>query len=315
MHKIIILLALTLLSSTSWSQSGYLSDKELSKRTVFDLKEAVDKKNKTVSLFLSDSSITTFPLEIFHLKKLQSLLIIQTKIETIPFNIGSLENLHQLDLSRNKHLNLHQCIEGLNSIKNLQELSLVKCEISELPVNIGSLNNLKKLILYWNKIEKLPSEIGNLRSLNVLLLEGNNLSELPTEITQLTELETITINNNLFNSLPEELEHLPQLKYLYFGNRNMDFDKSFETISRCYSLEYVHISGARLNRNNQIEILKNSKNLKKIVLIDSFESIEDIPEGLKMLKCKIVLQTKLSLTQEEVLNLKKMNPKLEINLL
>lgn len=315
MKNLIVVFFLIFGSVNSWSQTRYLSSEELSKKVVFDLDEALRKKNRTLSLFLSDSSISTFPQEIFKLKNLQSLSIVGSQIQFVPSDIKLLNKLWQLDLSSNSCLNLGSCLESISQIPNLKELILAKSKLSEIPQNIGQLSGLEELFLYWNNIEKLPSQIGDLGSLKTLLLGGNQLIELPTEFSNLGDLELLTLDNNRFRNLPAELIHLTKLKSIYFGNEGIDVDQALDVLSNCLSLEIIHISDVRITKDAGFGRLKSLPKLRRLILNDSFESIQDIPLGLHGLECEIYIQLSANFTKEDINAISEINPNIEITYL
>ena len=66
--------------------------------------------------------------------------------------------------------------EDFAKLQNIKEIDLSKNNITALPRNFGALTNLKNLDLLGNKLTKLPSSFGELKSLQWLDLKNNPLN-------------------------------------------------------------------------------------------------------------------------------------------
>jgi Leucine-rich repeat (LRR) protein len=110
---------------------------------------------------LSGKNLTTFPIEICKLVKLEKLFLDKNQISIIPPEISNLVNLEVLYLNDNN--------------------------ISELPIEITTLSKLRILRLDYNKIENIPPEITNLINLHMLPLYSNKIKTLPREILKIKD--------------------------------------------------------------------------------------------------------------------------------
>lgn len=128
-------------------------------------------------LFLSNSEIEKFPLEITRLRNLEYLSFSDSKLSELPKEIKRLKKLTTLDVSRTKIKNLPSSI---GQLKNLNRLYIGN-NLTELPKEIGKLQNLVLLNIRDNKISKLPNEIINLKNLKDLYIYGNPMSKAEIE--------------------------------------------------------------------------------------------------------------------------------------
>ena len=81
------------------------------------------------------------------------------KLESLPEWIGELENLTQIEASRNRLTSLPT---EIGSLKNLLYLDFRDNRLKSLPEELGRLRKLKQLNLYNNRLKSLPVEMGNL---------------------------------------------------------------------------------------------------------------------------------------------------------
>src|SRR5690606_20899385 len=140
---------------------------------------------EVTALHLYNKNLTTLPVEIGGLVRLQSLNAANNSLETLPEVIGNLTELTDLYIPGN--------------------------QIDEIPSEIGLLTNLQSLTLNNNGLTSLPPEIGELTNLIFLALGTNNLTSLPSEITELINLEGLEVGGNPLESIPEEIWQLVNL--------------------------------------------------------------------------------------------------------
>ncbi len=105
-----------------------------------------------------------------------------SKVKSLPGTIGKLQNLEELDLSRN-------AIKGI-------------------PPQIASLQKLKRLALDYNEIHELPAFVGNLKNLQELSICGNGGIKLPQSLSNLNGLKIFMGNNHLKIKDQEKLRRL-----------------------------------------------------------------------------------------------------------
>ena len=99
-------------------------------------------------LDVGSNPLIELPKEIENLPRLESLSIADTKLE-IPAWLGNLENLTELDISKNSLRVLPGWIENLNSLRKLSSWSN---KLKTVPEWILNLENLQVLDLRWQKV-------------------------------------------------------------------------------------------------------------------------------------------------------------------
>lgn len=135
--------------------------------------------------------ITSIPMAIQHLTKLESLSLPSNAIAIIPSELAQLL-LTKLDLGSNR---ITEIPDFIYSLFSLEDLSLAFNEISKVSPKIKYLKNLKKIYLLENYLTDLPIEITELTQttfINVLI--GNDLHEVDQRI-----LKFIEVRSNPFN--------------------------------------------------------------------------------------------------------------------
>ena len=90
----------------------------------------------------------------------------QFKIKKLPKSISNLQNLEELDLSRN---GLHSVPSQVYSLKKLKILKLGYNEIYKISDSISNLTNLKELSLIIDSITNLPESMKMLKGLKVIM--------------------------------------------------------------------------------------------------------------------------------------------------
>jgi Leucine-rich repeat (LRR) protein len=118
-----------------------------------------------------------------------------SKVKSLPGTIGKLQNLEELDLSRN----------GIKGI----------------PSQIASLQKLKRLALDYNNIHELPAFVGNLKNLQELSVCSNGGIKLPKSLSNLNGLKIFMGNNKLKIKDQEKLRRL-------FPKATFSFENEFD---------------------------------------------------------------------------------------
>jgi Leucine-rich repeat (LRR) protein len=126
-----------------------------------------------------------------------------SKVKSLPGTIRKLQNLEELDLSRN----------GIKGI----------------PSQIASLQKLKRLALDYNNIHELPSFIGNLKNLQELSVCSNGGIKLPKSLANLNGLKIFMGNNKLKIKDQEKLRRLFPKATFSFENEYDDSAANDET--------------------------------------------------------------------------------------
>ncbi len=126
-----------------------------------------------------------------------------SKVKSLPGTIGKLQNLEELDLSRN----------GIKSI----------------PSQIASLQKLKRLALDYNNIHELPAFVGNFKNLQELSVCSNGGIKLPKSLANLNGLKIFMGNNYLKIKDQEKLRRLFPKATFSFENEYDDSAANEET--------------------------------------------------------------------------------------
>jgi len=190
----IFLIVKILLLCSFNTKAQLLSNEELAKQKVFtSLGDALREPDKVYRLTLKRLKKTdSLPDEIFLLKNLHELTVINSKLQIVNRNIAQLLYLQYLNLDHNR---------------------LVK-----LPDELTYLVHLKKLIISRNMVYKLPEAIGKMTALTEIIAWGNDLYSLPESIVTLAKtLQILDLRQISFRkSEIEKIElQLPNTKILY----------------------------------------------------------------------------------------------------
>ncbi|KAJ4718000.1 Disease resistance protein [Melia azedarach] len=145
--------------------------------------------------------VTSFPISIFSIKKLRSLVIEDSYYSLISMVLPKLFNelpcLRALDMrGHHRDMNLIKMIpREIGKLIHLRYLNLSKNgEIEELPETLCELYNLQTLDLGWcTNLKRLPHGIGKLINLRHLINDATSLSYMPKGIERLTSLRTLSI--------------------------------------------------------------------------------------------------------------------------
>lgn len=95
-------------------------------------------------LDLSKNSLTELPDKIEKLEKLETLNLSKNRLTTLPESIGNLRSLKLLNVNQNKITHLPPAI---GKLENLEYLDLWGNELTDLPKEMADLNNLKEIDL------------------------------------------------------------------------------------------------------------------------------------------------------------------------
>lgn len=147
-----------------------LSNKDFSSDGIKILPSAIGELTELRALILKDNKISSLPVEIYKLKKLQKLDLASNSVEIITPSISEFKNLDSLDLRYNG--------------------------IVSLPPEIANLTNLKYLQLWGNKLVEVDKSILLLPQLAELYLKDNRLTQLPDGLTKMKTLTYIDIQGN-----------------------------------------------------------------------------------------------------------------------
>lgn len=127
-------------------------------------------------LFLSRNPISTFPMEIARMTRLEMLSLRDCRLEVIPENALP---------------------------TSLVWLILTNNHLTALPESIGRLTRLRKFMLSGNQIASkgIPTSLASCTSLELIRLAGNSLTKFPSVFQNLNRLSWVALGENPFTSL------------------------------------------------------------------------------------------------------------------
>jgi Leucine-rich repeat (LRR) protein len=188
-QKVFVFILLITFTLNSFAQDELLSDRELSKTTIFKSMEEALKNPKNVyrlDLSRKDDSkepLNTIPEEIATFLNLQELNLANNKLIVVPVELSQLSNLQVLDLSFNQ---IESFPAEMSKLKNLHSLILKFTRLKEFPACFLELSELKYIDLFANMIQEFPDEMVRLKKLEVMGIGKNGLSDV--ELNHLTEM-------------------------------------------------------------------------------------------------------------------------------
>ena len=234
------------------------------------------------TLNLEDFFTGTLPLEIYNLKKLKNLQVIDRNFNgdftfTLTPGIGTLTDLETVYLNKATGT-LPASIGNLKKLKNLwiSDGNLT----GTIPAEIGNLNELENLRLQDNKLSgNIPAAIGNLSKLGDLNLRGNQLTGIiPASIGTLSKLWTLDLSHNLLTEIENGEWNNPKLSFLYLSDNKIEgaLPASFKNLSELIRIEI---------QNNKISSLPTEMGLwSKLKYFDADQNkLTTIPDEWRKL--------------------------------
>lgn len=140
-----------------------------------DLKQAIKKKEKVLSIDVASQDLNVLPKKLYKLTNIVSINLLGNKFTEFPSVLSKLKTLDEISLSSNKLTNVGP---EIGELKNLRILIMNNNQLKSLPKEIGELTNLLYLEIGNNLLTNLPEEIKYLTSLQELHIERNKLSEI-----------------------------------------------------------------------------------------------------------------------------------------
>ena len=140
-----------------------------------DLKQAIKKKEKVLSIDVASQDLNVLPKKLYKLTNIVSINLLGNKFTEFPSVLSKLKTLDEISLSSNKLTNVGP---EIGELKNLRILIMNNNQLKSLPKEIGELTNLLYLEIGNNLLTNLPEEIKYLTSLQELNIERNKLSEI-----------------------------------------------------------------------------------------------------------------------------------------
>ena len=256
-------------------------------------------------LNLSNEGFIELPANVESCKKLKKLKLNNNKITFLPNWFKHFENLEELDLSGNRHLNINQAFSIISKLPKLKKLTANHCNMFYLPVAIRRLKTLKEVSIsdnhikylppifeytYWEKLDLSYNCIDTLPSTLVFM---NTLKELDISYTPAIEnkftyygieflknLETLKLSGA--NKLPNEIYKLDFLAELVLTNGS--FETLPESFKKLINLKKLDVRGCEnLKTSHFIEFLEGSyQSLRELKI--GHQNLTTIPFNISKLK-------------------------------
>ena len=170
-----------------------------------------------------------------------------------------LPSLERLSLANN-HLT---CLpDNIIMLTNLKELNLLKNKIVQLPSRIGLMIALQKLEVANNLLTSVPASFGALQLLTVVNLECNKIRVLPENLDHLVSCKYLNVNNNCLVRLPKCVARMPKLEILSASQNQIAYIP--EEVFESESIRRIRLS-ANLIRHLP-DSLGKMKRLKELCL-------------------------------------------------
>lgn len=143
------------------------------------------------------------------------------QLSTLPIGLRRLQNLHLLNLNRNRID--FACFDVLATLHNLRELRLADNHLDgALPAEIGCLSNLQILDISNNAVSSLPKSLANLHNLQKLLLSSNKLRHLDLACIPFQALLLLDVSRNLLSgTLAGTLNQFTRLQALDLSSNSL----------------------------------------------------------------------------------------------
>ena len=149
------------------------------KRSVMAYFKSLDTAQRTKSVNLKQSDLTSIPSAVLAIRTLTSLVVDENYLVALPPDIEHLKDLVTLSVKSNKLKNLPDTLSGL---VNLKELDLSDNQLEELPIaSMALMVRLSLLNLENNLLVTAPFELFQTTTLKKLKLSGNNHMKSPPQ--------------------------------------------------------------------------------------------------------------------------------------
>lgn len=257
---LIILTFLNLVSCTTKTQDDQsiilFSYEELSRQKIYNDTNALPKNLDSVyRLDLSEQQLTK-----------------------IPEIVSKLNNLQELNLSKNNLSNLN----GIENLNYLQVLSIGMNNFKTFPSEIIKLKNLKSLSVWWNSIKTFPDEFFS-ENIKIEELDMTSMFEFDfksnlNKIHSFKNLTKLNLGNNQIPYLTVQFDKLENLEVFgYIRQNSIDLKELCLKLANCKKLKTVHFSA------NNIKELPN-----EILLLESLEELNLFENKIQSLPTDIV---------------------------
>ena len=261
-----------------------------------------------VNLLLSYNKLTTWPVQLEHLTKLQKLDLSYNKIlGSVPTSIKAHADLSYLDLSHNTIVDIPQEIYTLPliyvdlSYNMLTDMPKYEAE-DPTEVTVLKLETFVHLDLSHNLISSLDLRIGMFPKLQLLNLSKNKLAHImDAPFGSLTSLTRLDLSQNKITTLPDSIGWIKAVTYANFSdNEIVKMPSSMSQLKNLKELNFSHnqlteLAGTTMVMLSQLQVLNVSHNklghlpltlyqCKKLTILDlSFNGCEGFDTSLGQL--------------------------------
>ena len=167
---------------TAFEAATFVQRFDLSLHELITLEGEFNKFTECVELNINENKLSTLPVSIGDMKKLQYFWALHNLLTALPQSIGNCEYMQEMDVSFNQIMRLP---EGICKLKDLKIFRANSNQLQSMPEDIGDLTQLKELNLGINAIQFFPDSFINLKSLEILVLSHNYFARLPDSISKL----------------------------------------------------------------------------------------------------------------------------------
>ena len=187
-----------------------------------DFKEWLVKHDDQILILnLDNMQLSTFPLEICSLTRVEALWMGNNLIGEIPPEIGNLTTLFYLDISgsKDKKSPLNRIPPEIGKLAHLETLDINHAHLTQLPDEVQNLTELTHLSVENNSLTELS--VGGFLNLIGLWASHNKLTQLDPRIVHLTNLEHLYLNDNRLQHLPYALGNLTNIQESDFSHNHL----------------------------------------------------------------------------------------------
>lgn len=208
--------------------------------------------------FLNMPNLVKIPDDLWRLRTLYGVTVINTALESIPESLGQSASLTDLTIVGS---NVSTLPSALESLPELYHLYVTDSKISDLSFDFSKLSKLNTLDLSGNPLTTLDNcvfaEDGG--KLDYIVLRNTTLTSLPEAFSSFKTLHAIDLSGNSFTSVPDPIKKNGAVMSLWMENCRIA-SVSSEDIASMPDLHSLIISGNPLSsfpvlRHGKLEML------------------------------------------------------------
>ncbi len=165
---------------------------------------------------------TNIPPTLDNLNNLEDVDLSRNQLTEVPDALFKLPKLRRLNLSDNQ-IEVLKCFAGTEYWESLEVLNLSRNRLTALPEFLPKLTKLRKLLVNENQLDfaGIPAGIGKLVRLEVFHAAYNRLELVPEGLCRCVKLKRVKLNDNCLLTLPDSIHFLSDLEELDL-RRNAD---------------------------------------------------------------------------------------------